>query len=205
MASAFVNMFDETLENRISVLADSQGRFDVPFDPTWIAQIETGAFQAGTPVIRKIVHLGSTPPSSNVVFDEIPIISEQQNGLIRLYGDGRIENRFTLLFVAEGYVENRETFTDSNGNGTWEVLSGKTLMAMLVLTREIVTRLTAPRLIGRRDISNTNNEPFTDDNADGFPISMTMHFHRNVRAFLKSLFGSDFWIVTVMHSMRMPF
>ncbi len=195
VAGAAVNLFDEALDNRISTWTDSQGGFEIPFAPTWIAQIETGGFQVGTDSVRKIIHFSDAPPSSNPTLDETPTISELQNGLIRLFGDGQIENRFNLVFVAEGYVENHETFTDSNGNGAWDGIVWYDLDGDGVLSAGDIYQVygTASYPEGGT-VPTANNEPFTDNNDDGFP-NLDDHalFIENVHAFLKSLFGSDFW------------
>lgn len=195
VAGAWIDLFDGASDNRISTWTDSQGRFELPFEPGWIARIKTGTFQAGTAAVPKIVHLGSAPPPSSIRLDDLPMTSELDSGLYRLFGDGQRENRFNLVFVAEGYTEIRESFTDSNGNGMWDGVVWYDLDGDGVYSQGDLTQTYGTASYPREGaIPTAGNEPFTDNNADGFPnLDDRGLFIENVRAFLKSLFGSDFW------------
>jgi hypothetical protein len=193
---AAMSLFDEALDNRISRWTDSQGRFELPFEPGWMVRIETGEFQAGTAAVPQIVHLDRMPPSSSFQLDEIPMINELDGSLYRVYGDGQHENRINLVFVAEGYAGTSESFTDTNGNGLWDGvvwydLDGNGAYTPSVDLYQVYGAAAYPR---EGEDPTTGNEPFTDNNADGFP-NLDDHalFMENVHAFLKSLFGSDFW------------
>ena len=195
VTNAFINLFNGALDNRISAWTDAQGRFQFPFASGWIAQVTTGTFQAGTAAVPQIVHLGTTPPSSNLRLDDLALVNEIDSGLYRLFGDGQRDKRFNLVFVAEGYTDVIETFTDTNGNGIWDGniwydIDGDGVYSQGDLNR---TYGSAPYPV-EGTIPTAGNEPFADTNADGFPsLDDRGLFLENVRAFLKSLFGSDFW------------
>lgn len=113
----------------------------------------------------------------------------------KIYGQDDAADRYDILFIAEGYTNVRETFTDINGNGVWDGVqhfdsNGNGLYDGF---DRIALYGSAPYPAENTD-PTINNEPFTDLNGDGvLSINDEALYQRNVRDYLSSLFSNEFY------------
>lgn len=172
---------------------DSDGRFETVYRRNWSATFHL--WDADGAVTRHVVNVGNDPLPSTIVLPRSPFLSVNEGGLMRLYGDGNRTNRFNILFLGDGYVGARESYTDLNGNGQWD---GYVLLdlnqngiydasdpVMFYGTPEVYPLPTGAK-------PTDYSEPFVDANNDGVPnIDDAAIFHHGTREFMRALLGSD--------------
>lgn len=124
---------------------------------------------------------------------EISQVSPDQ--VKQIHGQVDAVDRYDILFIAEGYTNIRETFTDTNGNGVWDGVqhfdsNGNGLYDGY---DRIALYGSAPFPAENTD-PTANNEPFTDLNGDGvLSINDEALYQRNVSDYLSALFSNDFY------------
>lgn len=195
LAQARVQVYDDRQHPRFAATSDSDGWASVPVAAGWIAELTPPPSFALGERVRTLLHIGEEPLPLTVGFDALPLIDVEQAGLRRLLGNGDLARRYNIVFVAEGYVEQPESYVDANGNGVWDGVIWRDGDADGVFDYgEAYWRYgTAPTpQPGQSPIAG--NEAFDDLNADGAPsIDDRALFAHHARAFLRSLFGADFW------------
>lgn len=134
--------------------------------------------------------------TANVVLDpplDIRQVSPDQ--VNQVYGQDDAEDRYDILFIAEGYTNVRETFVDSNGNGVWDGVqhfdsNGNGLYDGF----DRVAVYGSATFPAENTDPTINNEPFTDLNGDGvLSINDEALYQRNVRDYLSALFSNHFY------------
>lgn len=188
-----VTLYDDTQEAFGTTEMAANANIEISFQEGW--SVEIAAPAEGTSV-RRLVRFGTDPLPAQVSLDALDLDPVAEGGLLRLYGNGDREHRFNILFLAESFVQQRESFTDTNGNGTWDGVvwydvdgDGVYSPPDLVNIYGSVTRYPEYGTVPTRD-----NEPFVDLNGDGVPnLDDPALFVENARAFMRSLLGADFW------------
>ncbi|NCT69075.1 MAG: hypothetical protein GXC76_15715 [Rhodanobacteraceae bacterium] len=197
VSNAITLAYDERQELAYSPWADASGRFEIPYRQGWTIAFEPSIWNASAYSVRRGHAFDGSPLPSKVTIEDLDLRAVMDDGLLRLYGDGNRRNRFNILFLADGYTDTRESYTDLNGNGTWDGYVWHDLDRDGVLSnadRWMFFGLpsTFPPVPG--SVPTANNEPFTDLNGDGvLSLDDPALFLINARAFLRSLLGSDFW------------
>ncbi|MEO5626380.1 MAG: M64 family metallopeptidase [Dokdonella sp.] len=177
---------------------DAMGRFEIPYRKNWVVDFEQPWWTATESFVRHVVAMDEIPLPSTVVIDDLELESVMDGGLMRLYGNGDREKRFNILFIAEGYTDVAEPFTDANGNGTWDGFvwddldkDGVYSSADRLQRYGDYSSMPDPEL---GSVPTARNEPFTDLNADGVPsLDDPALFLIKARDFMRSFLGSDFW------------
>ena len=189
---ASVILYAEAQESVDSDDAARDGSIAIPWHPGWSAEL--WAPDAGTSV-RRLIRFGTDPLPPEVVLDSLDLAPVDEGGMLRIHGDGDRKNRFNLLFIAEGFVAQKETFTDTNHNGTWDGVIWYDIDGDGVYSQgDLLQVFGSARWPEYGTVPTRNNEPFSDLNGDGIPnLDDPALFVENARAFLRSLFGSDFW------------
>jgi hypothetical protein len=187
-------LFDADQQHTASATTNGQGRFELPFVPGWTAELLV--FDRGdTPLLRQSVRLGASPPDT-ITLDRIVFDRRSEAGLQRLYGDGDRARRFNILFVAEGYTDLAETYTDLNGNGIWDGVVWYDFDGNGRFDAHADIAATYGNATYPEDGSfpGADNEPFTDLNGDGvLSLDDPALFVANAEAFMRSLLGADVW------------
>lgn len=171
---------------------ETDGNFDIPYSPGWIADFEPSRLSVANARQRFI--LDGRPLPSTVVVDDLADDSVLDSGLIRIHGSGERTRRYNILFLAEGYSGVEETFTDTNGNGGWDGFYWLDRNGDGVFNDYF-------RTVGSPDYALldtpnplSGNEPFSDTNGDGvLNRSEGDAFQLHARDFMRALLGADFW------------
>lgn len=184
---------DKTFE----VSTDSLGRFETPYRRGWTAQFEPSDGEAYDSAASTIVVIGDRAPPSSIVLHDLAFQSVDENGLLRLYGDGNRRARFNILFLGDGYAQAREAYVDTNGNGRWDGFAWQDLDRNGVVSDgDVVTPYGSPTPdpLPNGSVPADFSEPFTDLNGDGvLSRDDGALFHRSAREFMRALLGSDVW------------
>ncbi|MDC8013036.1 M64 family metallopeptidase [Tahibacter soli] len=151
----------------------------------------------GTRALPKQIALDTTAAlPDEIVFDELPAPSG--DGPVRTMLASTRDDPIRVLFIGDGYVAGRETFTDTNGNGVWDGYtwfdrngdgawhSGDGDLIDGHGDRPAYPQEGAdPRAL---------SEPFVDANGDGVPnVDDASLFYANVETYLRDWFGGDYW------------
>lgn len=175
---------------------DAAGHFEIPYRKDWVFEFHPSPWTANASYVRRVYAMDGTPPPPTVVIDDLALDSVIDDGLIRFYGTGEREKHFNILFLAEGFTDLHETFTDANGNGVWDGFLWYDLDKDGVYSNpdhvQAYGSLSSYPEIG--SIPTADNEPFTDLNGDGIlSLDDPALFMVNARDFMRLLLGSDFW------------
>ena len=194
-AGASIALFDEAQRFLYSTQADASGHANVPWNPGWGVELFLPPTAAKT-ALRRSFQFDATPPPAQLRFETVALTATSEADTIRLFGNGERERRYNILFVAEGYAGERETFTDTNGNGVWDGVlwhdidhddvysPGSDWIALYGNAQWPV--------VG--SVPDEDNEPFEDLNDDGaLSLDDRALFIENAHSFMRSLLGSDFW------------
>lgn len=122
---------------------------------------------------------------------DLPFTNLAATGTTRVWGDSQAPLR--IVFLAEGYAAERETYTDLNGNGLWDGVLWVDIDGDGVYDggEPATTYGTASFPVEGTDPRSTN-EPFADLNGDGVPsFDDRALFERNVQDYLRGLFSTD--------------
>ncbi|HKE49160.1 MAG TPA: M64 family metallopeptidase [Rhodanobacteraceae bacterium] len=196
-AGAFVYMYDELQNETVfpQPVSDT-GAFEIPYRRQWIAEFRSPSSGSSDIWTRHLQVLDGDALPSTVVIDDLALEAALDNGLVRIYGNGDRANRYNILFLADGYTDVAESFTDVDGNGQWDgfvwydldgdgAYSGSDLLGYYGSDY-------LPPDIG--DDPTAGNEPFDDVNGDGvLSVDDPDLFLIDARTFLRALLGSDFW------------
>lgn len=190
-----VYSYDDLDTQFTSHTTDETGNFSVP-----ITRGGTVRFFSpeGGRAIRRIERIGDSAGSrvEDCVLDELEIAPSGSAVVSWVYGNGDPTSRYNLVVLGDGYTDLHETFTDLNDNGVWDGVLFVDLNGNGVwdggLERYAIYGTALPPQLGHDP--TVENEPFNDINNDGFPnLDDQATFDANVRALLRSLFGSDVW------------
>ncbi len=196
IANATVIADDQLQGDAWAPWPDAAGRFEIPYRKGWVFQFEPPPWTEHTSYVRTVYAVDEWAPPSTVVIDDLALDSVMDGGLIRLYGNGERGKRFNILFLAEGYTDVHETFTDTNGNGTWDGFLWYDFDKDGVYSDadrlEPYGSYSSYPTLG--SVPTAGNEPFTDLNGDGvLSLDDPALFMAKARNFMRSLLGSDFW------------
>jgi hypothetical protein len=177
-------------------LVDPSGSFEISYSRGWTIEFEPTWLSGRESSIRQRYVLASGTPPAKVVLPDIAVDNAMDLGLLRIYGDGNRDNHYNLLFLADGYTDLQESFTDTNGNGRWDAYVWYDMNGNGVFDGfDRYDRYGQPDPLNLElPDPSTGNEPFTDLNNDGMlNINEPAEFERNARDFVRSFLGSDFW------------
>lgn len=184
-------------DRTFAVSTDSLGRFETPYRRGWTAQFEPADLAAHDSAASTTVAMADAAPPPTIVLHDLAFPSVNEDGLLRLYGDGNRRARFNLLFLADGYAQARESYVDSNGNGRWDGYAWQDLdQDGVVSDGDRVTAYGSPTPdpLPNGSVPADFSEPFTDLNGDGVLSSDDgALFHRSAREFMRALLGADVW------------
>lgn len=192
LAFRYIPQSNDAYDHFMTYWTDAEGRFDLPK--------QRGArFWFTTPVggdsVAELVEIddptGDT--TADIVLERAAMHSIDPGavGPQLLYGTG--ERAFKVVFLAEGYSAQQETYTDLNGNGLWDGWlfideNGDGLWQSNEFRQAFGNISTTPQ--PGTDIT-LGNEPFVDLNGDGYPsIDDRAVFELNARHYLRALLGS---------------
>jgi hypothetical protein len=191
-----VGIFLDTAEQMTVTTAaiNPQGQFELPFVPGWGAKVWVFDNDPSR-ALSKTIRFDTTPPGPILQLDRLAMTATPDSGLLRVYGDGDRRKR-NIVFVAEGYADVAETYTDVNGNGRWDGVVWYDLNGSGLFEWN-GDRLAFYGYVGIPEegtVPTALNEPFVDLNGDGvLSVDDPGLFMENVRAFMHSLLGSDVW------------
>jgi hypothetical protein len=141
------------------------GGFEIAYSRGWTIDFEPTSWSTGN--VRRRFMMDGSPLPATVLLDEVADASIEDGGLLRIHGTGERGSRYNILFVAEGYTDIDETFTDTNGNGSWDGFQWVDLNADGLFNDHF-------RMVGSPDFALlqtpdplSGNEPFEDLNGDG--------------------------------------
>jgi hypothetical protein len=196
-----VRMIDEFNQsddaNVIDFLADGSGHFEIPYLLGWTVEFEPTWITGNQTLARKRQLLDGRAPPAKIILDEIAAGNTIDSGLLRIVGDGARENHYNILFLAEGYTDVHETFTDINGNGVWDGIVWYDMDGDGLYDGAH----DRSQIYGDNGYYNfpepdpaSENEPFVDINNDGIlNVDDPAEFESNARDFMRFFLGSDFW------------
>ncbi|MBW8366274.1 MAG: M64 family metallopeptidase [Arenimonas sp.] len=174
------------------VSSDAQGRFQLPLCEGCVYEFRA---RSDSPSQRRIVSI-DRPVTASLEQDlrlDPPLALQPlaATGTGRIMGEGT--EPFRLVFLAEGYAAERETYTDVNGNGLWDGVQFVDVNGNgLWEADEPVATYGNARYPTEGQDPRVNNEPFQDLNGDGvLSLDDRALFERNVRDYLRGLFSSE--------------
>jgi hypothetical protein len=178
--------------NACAYQSDDEGRFALPMCEGCGFQLPDDASVAGARQFLRITGKVDADRMQDIRLEPgLPLAALAETGTTRVWGDPQAPLR--IVFLAEGYAAERETYTDRNGNGLWDgVLWVDVDGDGLYDDGEPATTYgTATFPAGGTDPRATN-EPFVDLNGDGVPsFDDRALFERNVQDYLRGLFSTD--------------
>lgn len=186
-----VNRLNDAVYWGFSTVADD-GHFEIPYSPGWAIDFEPSDLSTGQ--VRQRFMMNGQPLPKTVTLDEVAADNTLERGLMRIHGDGELERHYNILFLAEGYSGTNETFTDTNGNGTWDGFYWTDRNGDGIYNDD--SRIVGFPDLGLLDTPDplSGNEPFADLNADGvLNRDEAAEFEQNARDFMRALLGADFW------------
>ncbi|HJU39665.1 MAG TPA: M64 family metallopeptidase, partial [Tahibacter sp.] len=193
MAEEVIQVFDGMGRNRAVVVTDADGRFAVPAHAGWIARFlaSSGRHETG----KVIVFGDDFARPAQLALEPLPLASGD-GGTVRKVLAANVDAPLRVLVLGDGYVERRETYTDTNGNGVWDGIVWHDLDGDGVWRSadDVMAQFgNAPAPV-EGTVPTGANEPFDDLNADGVPnVDDAAIFAMNVETHLRSLFGADYW------------
>ena len=174
------------------VRSAADGRFDLPLCQGCVYEFQGLASEPGQ---RRIVHFDEPVPGhlerDVVLMPPLPFQPLAETGVSRVYGHP--DAPFRLIFLPEGYAAERETFTDSNGNGVWDGVQfvDRNGNGVWDLGEPYATYGSASPPRAGQD-PRPRNEVFQDRNGDGvLSLDDKALFERNIHDYLRALFSSD--------------
>lgn len=181
-----------TWGNACAYQTDSEGRFALPLCEGCGFELPDDASGAGARQFLRITGKVDADRMQDIRLGPgLPLAALAETGATRVWGDPQAPLR--IVFLAEGYAAERETYTDRNRNGLWDgVLWVDVDGDGLYDDGEPATTYgTATFPAGGTDPRATN-EPFVDLNGDGVPsFDDRALFERNVQDYLRGLFSTD--------------
>jgi hypothetical protein len=149
----------------------------------------------GTRLLPRQIALDTSAPLPDaIVFDELPATAG--DGAVRTMLASTREDPVRVVFIGDGYAAERETFTDTNGNGVWDGYTWIDRNGNGVYDNDEQLdphgdlMFNAPVGVDLRTVS----EPFVDTNGDGVPsVDDASLFYANVETYLRDWFGADYW------------
>lgn len=196
VAGAYVYMYDEMQDDTVfPAPISSTGAFEIPYRKHWIAEFRSPSDGSTDTWVRHLQVLDGDALPATVVIDDLRLDATPENGLVRIYGSGDREKRYNILFLADGYTDVAESYTDLNGNGRWDGITWYDLDGDGVNSASDLLGYYGEYSFPDLGVDPTaNNEPFDDLNGDGVPsLDDPDLFLIDARGFLRALFGSDFW------------
>lgn len=192
LAFRYITQSNDAVDNSATYWTDAEGRFDLPK--------QRGArFWFSSPIagdsVSELVEVDDPAKDStgDVVLKRAAMhaIDPAAAGPQLLYGTG--DRAFRVVFLAEGYSAQQESYTDLNGNGLWDGWlfldeNGDGLWQQNERLAMFGNVSTSP--VAGTDIT-LGNEPFVDLNGDGYPsINDRAVFELNARHYLRALLGT---------------
>ncbi|WP_313913279.1 M64 family metallopeptidase [Tahibacter sp.] len=176
--------------------ADAAGRLTLPVDDDGLTAFV--APQSGGRALGTTVALTPQAASSGeLVLDDLPVPDPEPASAVRTVLAAGREDPIRVLFIGDDYVRERETFTDTNGNGVWDGYAWYDLDGDGVYRsgRDIVNTHGQPTAALPDGSDPTAlGEPFDDRNGDGIPnVDDEALFYANVENYVRDLFSGDYW------------
>lgn len=190
--NATVVLYDESQESVGWLTTAADGSLELPWQEGWSVEISAPATGDS---MRRRIRFGTDPLPQKLVLPAIDPEPVEDRGLLRIHGNGDRSNRFNLVFLAEGYVAQRESFTDVNDNGMWDGVIWHDLDGDGRFSAGDVARTFGEADYPQDgDIPGLDNEPFDDLNDDGVPnLDDPAKFVQDARNYLRALLGADVW------------
>lgn len=172
---------------------DTQGRFDLPKVRNSLIAFSAPPGGNDLMAVRTVGAPGANGPGDvSLAPLAFEVVSPSGPPLQRLYGTG--SSAYRVVFVAEGYTTASESFTDLDGNGVWDGVlfidvngDGRWQATEPVQAYGHRTRPTDAQT--ETNVSAAN-EPFLDNNGDGYPsIDDFAVFVRNASDYVRALMG----------------
>jgi hypothetical protein len=193
VGGARLKILDEVQRYVTERVTALDGSFSVPIAEGML--VEFVAPNGGRSMRKRIVMGPDFVPPKVVRLDNIVFQSGSLGSLERLYGDGDLQRKFNIVFVAESYTTINESYTDSNGNGAWDGVVWHDLNNNGSYDYSDLASAhgnAAEPSVGSNP--TLQNEPFVDLNGDGFRNRNEQALFRlNAEAFMRSWLGSDVW------------
>lgn len=177
-------------------VADAAGRLTLPVDDDGLTALvrPTSASRSFGTTVALTPQAAS---SGELVLDDMPSPGPEPASAVRTILAAGRDDPIRVLFIGDGYVHERETFTDTNGNGVWDGYAWYDLDGDGVYRsgRDIVNAHGRPTA-ALSDGSNPTalSEPFDDRNGDGIPnVDDEALFYVNAENYVRDLFSGDYW------------
>lgn len=175
---------------------DAAARLTLPVDDDGLTAL-VAPQSAGRSLGTTIALTPQAASSGELVLDDLPQPDPEPASAVRTVLAAGRDDPIRILFIGDGYVRERETFTDTNGNGVWDGYAWYDLDGDGVFrsSRDLVNTHGQPTA-ALSDGSNPTalGEPFDDRNGDGIPnIDDEALFYANVENYARDLFGGDYW------------
>lgn len=175
---------------------DPAGRLTLPIDDdglTALVRPESPGRSFGT----TIALTPQAAASDEIVLEDLPVPDPEPASAVRTMLAAGRDDPIRVLFIGDGYVRERETFTDTNGNGVWDGYAWYDLNGDGVFNSNSDYVNTHGRpTAALTDGSNPTalGEPFEDRNDDGIPnVDDEALFYTNVENYVRDLFSGDYW------------
>jgi hypothetical protein len=194
MADEVVQIFDGMGRNRAIGVSDGDGNVELPAQAGWHARFLPPSDSKET---GKVIVFGDDfARPAEVVLEALPLVAGGANDGVRKVLAANVDTPIRVLVIGDGYVAQRETFTDTNGNGVWDGVVWHDLDRDGVYRAavDVLARFGNAAAPVEGTVPTAANEPFDDRNGDGVPnVDDAAIFAMNVETHLRGLFGSDYW------------
>lgn len=170
---------------------------EIPFVRGWTGRLGSASITDSEYSVSPRYFMDGRPLPSRVVLDTAATDNTLESGMLRIHGNGDRSKRFNILFLAEGYTDLNESYTDVDGDRQWDGVVWYDMNGDGQYKgsddRSTIYGDDAYHNFPEPDPSS-GNEPFVDQNGDGvLNINEAADFELNARDFMRSLLGSDFW------------
>ncbi len=192
-ADGYAFSMDATGQIRDNVPVGDDGHFAIAVASGWTVGLQPARHGSG---LRETIQVAS-PETLPATVRHSHIASPSFNNATGLYEihKGALDRRVSVLFIGDGYTDERETFTDTNGNGVWDGVVWYDLDddGLLDSDEPYAVHGDAPEPAAGTD-PGLANEPFEDGNGDGY-LSQDDRavLIENARSQIRSLLGADYW------------
>ncbi len=194
LANRMIVSYDDLLRMYFYTSSDGGGAFNVPLTPGGF--IKAYSPEEGT----DILHTERLPNvvgnrNADCVLDDFPPFTDDGAVMTQIFGVADPGSRYNITILGDGYTGVIETFTDVDGDGTWDGVLYYDLNGNGVWDsgERYAVYGDASYPVDGTD-PTVDNEPFTDVNGDGYPnLDDQAVFDEKSLAVVRSLFGQDFW------------
>jgi hypothetical protein len=188
-------VIDTVSHYRRTLSLGPDGRLEIPVVDGWHVLLWPPA--GGRLLPARVAFDAAFDMPDELVFKALPPAVDDAGSVRTILASDRAEP-LRVLIIGDGYVAERETFTDTNGNGVWDGYAWYDGDGDGVWRNNARDRIDAhgaaqmppPEGSDPRTLS----EPFVDANGDGVPnVDDASLFYANVNSYLRDWFGADYW------------